>query len=364
MSYYSIFIILSFFIFLSIHLKSKYEVLLKLYIYIFISIILILFSGLRKVGVGLDDHAYAREFIEINLKYNFYRDSSVKEPLFFYLNYIVRKISDNPNVLFIVISAISTTLYNYNWYRYSKYYYISSIIYFSHLFLHTNLTQIRIGISIGILLYSIKELYNKKYFKFIIYIIISFLFHTSSIVYILIIVFNKFKLSKYVFLKLLYISIILYFILPYIFDPYDILLSINLNNDILNFIKLKLSDYRYSYYSKNLGLLDITNIKNTFILLAAIKYYNLLNYRFKYFNILILVFSIGVFWRIIFSNYGIIAARIAILFTSTEPLIISYFYHIFKNKYLYILLIILYSFLMLYLNLNNNVVNQYNCIFL
>ncbi len=234
----------------------------KLLLFIIAVIYLILFAGLRKVGVGADDGNYIETFmnihefldpingiftyslIELNMEYGYVL-----------LNSILRYFTETYTILFLIIALIAVSINALNFYKYSHYIFLVLLLYFVHTYLYRDLNQIRAGIAAAILLFTIDIIHNNRIFKTLFITFLASLFHLTAIVTILpLLLRNKLNTRKRI-LMLLLISIgigalgIGHLILNSL--PNLGLLSIKLNNYL-----------EYSQYNYNLGLLDVTNIKN------------------------------------------------------------------------------------------------------
>ncbi len=128
------------FIVLSVLSFSQYVKELKRYKLIFLLLTvlyLILFAGLRNIGVGEDDGNYIRAFLNILDYYDpingVFTYSMVElnmEYGYVVINSLIRYITDSYTVLFLVISILSVTINAYNYNKYSKYVFLVLLLYF------------------------------------------------------------------------------------------------------------------------------------------------------------------------------------------------------------------------------------------
>lgn len=342
------------FIVLSVLSFSQYVKELKRYKLIFLLLTvlyLILFAGLRNIGVGEDDGNYIRTFLNILDYYDpingVFTYSMVElnmEYGYVVINSLIRYITDSYTVLFLVISILSVTINAYNYNKYSKYVFLVLLLYFVHTYLYKDLNQIRAGLAAAILLFTIKPIHERKNLKTLVLVIIASLFHLSSVMVLLVLVFKHFLKSKKSILILMVISIIIG-----LFGIGHKVLNLLPN---LGPLSTKLNFYlEYTQYNYSIGLLDITNIKNVFFLSLFLILWNRLESRVPYFQTLILFYAISVCFRLIFSDFAIIAGRLSSVLGIVEVILIPSLLVCFKNKILITSLIIIYAFVILYINL-------------
>ena len=152
-----------------------------------ISILLILLACLRNKTVGNDVQNYVYFFNLVN-ESNFkdYISKGIFEPLYVVLNYFVKIFSTDYHVFLSVVALfIYIPLFNYIK-KNSNNYLLSFSAFYGFLFFFESLSGLRQYISIGLIIYSIKYVKEKKMFKFILLIFLSFLFHRSAIICLII----------------------------------------------------------------------------------------------------------------------------------------------------------------------------------
>ena len=319
--------------------------------------ILVLYAGLR-IPSGGDWYNYILTFQEINnysdiFNYSIYS----KEPLYLLLNVFIKSISDNYFILFLFIAFFSIILNFLSYKKYTKYYFVSIILYVSFFYYFRELGAIRAGLAYSIVLYALQYIEKKQIKIFLIFNFIAIGFHYTAILALFAYpLYHYINWNKTKFLIILFIGILS-----------NIL---HLSNFVLNLIPQNSSFIIFQKiisYQKDSGLVyslgfDLTNIKNILLISIFIIFYNFLSYKIRYFNIIFFIFFIGSIFRIFFSDFGILAARSATLFLTVEPILITYIIYLLKDKYLKVLLIfiiILYSYFQLYFSFNKYKINQF-----
>ncbi len=187
-----------FFSFLAVKQKRRIA---KIICTILASIPFILISAIR-YDVGTD---YLFRYVPDYLKIVAGNDVDNMEPLFKLLMKICIFISENYITLFIVTSTLIISLIMISIYKNSKNILLSVIIFVVGSFFFQSLNIVRQFIAVAILFFSYKYLFEKNKIYWIISLVMAFLIHTSSIIFIVAILLYKRVLS----LKLLIISSII-----------------------------------------------------------------------------------------------------------------------------------------------------------
>jgi hypothetical protein len=324
----------------------------KFLFFLFSSIYLVLFTGLRNLGVGADDLPYYEIFLTKtpdffdwifgSFSYNF---TAIRIELgYLLLNSFIRIFTDEYEVLFLAVALLSVGIASYNYYNYSKYIFLTLLLFFAHTYLYRDMNQIRAAIASAIALFLIAQIHNRKHFKIYVTFFFMSLFHIASLSLIIAYFMSFLKITRNLIILIYSISLFLGF-----FTISQTLLYLIPNG---GFLALKLQNYTANtHYINSVSLFDITNIKNSVILLATIVFWNRLEKVTPYFKTLVLFYVIAVSIRIAFWDLGVISARISTFFAIVEVILIPYFIYIFKQKVLIASMIILYGFLMIYLNL-------------
>jgi len=314
------------------------------------SALLVLFSGLRALGVGRDDEAYWTKFQEvppisqwITGQYLYSPREVGFEPLYTVIAAIARELSDHYSLLFIIISAIAVTCTAINYAKYSKYSCLCLVLYFSHTFLLRDMNQIRAGVAAAIGLFLIAQIAQRQHFRTAVTIGVASLFHIGALAFVF-----PWLLS---FIRWRREWLIIVVIAGALLGAASVSTHLVIALPDLGSTTDRIKAYVGSRYAYRLNLLDITNIKNLAIFAVAIIYWEAISSRVKYFRVIIIFFSIGVFWRLAFSDIAIIAARIATFFGIVEVILVSSFVFLFRNKLVGLAFVIFYAFAMLTLNL-------------
>lgn len=334
---------------LSPYIKQGKE--LKIPFLMFSYLMLFSFAGLREAGVGADDFVYVSKFLEtpdishwLFGNYSYSYKSTFMEPLYLIYGAFIRLFTDDYVFLFTGVAFLSVSLAVQNYYRYSHYIFLTLLLFFVHTFLYRDINQIRSGVAAAIGLFLIAQIHNRQHIKVWGTLCLASLFHIASFVLIFAYIFSFFKVTRNrvivayfcaLFLGLIGVSQVVFQVIP--------------GGGIL---AEKLHNYTENgNYVNAVSLFDITNIKNSAIFFVIILFWKRLEKVVPYFTTLVLFYLLAVGIRITFWDLGVLAARTSTFFAIVEVILIPYFIFIFRNKVFVTLLIILYAFLILYLNL-------------
>jgi len=348
--YFSVFVLLTIFHFIEFFKNKKN---LKYIFFINATLVLILFAGLRKVGVGTDDYNYYEMFMYkapdiyewIFGNYTYDIKTLFMEPGFVFLNSFIKMFTNDITIFFMLIAFISVSIASFNYLKYSKYIFLTLLLFYVHTYLYRDINQLRAAIAAAIGLFLIKYIYEKKHLRVFMTFFIMSLFHIASLSLILTYILSFINITRKKVIIIYFISLLLG-----IMKVSTFLVGKIANNN--NYIFIKLSNYIHTgKYINSVNLFDITNIKNSFILFLIIVFWDRLKKIVPYFNTIIIFYLLAVSIRIAFNDLGVIAARISTFFGIVEVILIPYFIEIFKQKIVISMLIIIYAFLILYLNL-------------
>jgi len=308
-------------------------------------IALVLFAGLR----GEIDNDYlnyesiyrsiaATDFKSLIIIENLKEPFLDVEPGYRILNKLVYFIFSNSQFVFLFSALISVGVNLLCFKRMSPYPLLSVLLYLSHTYLLRDMMQIRAGIAAALCLFSLLSLQNERPYRFILIIIIASLFHSAAIPFLLVLFFYKGDFRKY------YFPVFLISVLIALVYPFGNIIRMIPEFDIL----YKIQGYANNEHSEALGLLNPNIIKQGIITLICISCYSRLKEEYTDFNILFICYFISTCWLMVFNDFGIIAGRIATIFSITEVIIIPQLMLSFLKKNIWagsilFIIIIMYS---------------------
>lgn len=222
-------------------------------------------------------------------------------------------------------------------YRYSINIFLSIVLYSTYLFFMQEMTTIRAGVASGIFLLSLVHLVNRNYVAYAFYILFAFIFHNSSVLFILagLLVFIDLKI------KYFYLALILSFVV------------ILTNQNLLQLFYLDAIFPRVATYLEimqwsNEDKINVFNFKILisllFLVIFAINFKKLKENRWFEILFRIHIFSLIVFFSLSTSAM-VFSARSFDLLSVVQILLFPYITIIFNNKFKLLgwLLIIIFS---------------------
>jgi len=142
--------------------------------------ILILFAGLR-FETGPDYGSYKAIF---DITGNEFKPD-YGEPLFAILGYVIGLFTKNFNALLFVVACTAVSLKFYFLKRYSKYLFVSLLLYYVTNYLSQDFGQIRQGLAIAICMIALHNLFLQNRKKFTFLVLLAAMFHFSAIIFLL-----------------------------------------------------------------------------------------------------------------------------------------------------------------------------------
>lgn len=331
------------------------------YLFVFFSIsILVFFAGFR---YGSNDYSgYVDIYKEIpkinNLDKAWFENNFLNVEIgFIYFSGILKLFSENSFILFFFVALISVGLNIWAIKRISPYVYLSILLYFVYNFLLKDTIQIRQGLASSFVLASFIYHSNRK--RSIILLLGAISFQATAIVALLLMFFSRLKFKSN---KSYYLIIGSTFCMSVFFS------GRRLFEFLMTILDLPLSltvYFGWDEFDYNLGFFSPILVKQLIILYFLILYRYTLEQKFESFLILFNYYFFSTLWYIYFIDFAIVAGRISNLLSIGEiilvPMLISIFSRPTRNT-LYILAII-YSALVLFLNLSSGKIFPYQTIF-
>ena len=320
----------------------------------FTGIILVLFAGLRYDNPDYSNYVEIYNGIIKNEK-----GESSPDIGFNAICRLLSLISRNPVIMFLTIAFLSITINFKAIKQYTPYVFICILLYFVHNYVLKDMIQIRAGLASALCLYSLRYLPKEKYKNAILFWVLALSVHFTSILFGVVYLIHKLKLSKRVLFTCLVLSLIIGTIYPL-----GQLIKIVTGLDAYSNRAALYVAYGDEGYASALGIwTNINTVKSLFIALFLFFYYDRLN-KWKYFYPLCVSYVVGLCWLICFNDFSIVASRMSNILLSVEPILLTYFYILFKpnSRLGYTILLIGYSILLFRFNIAPNKIIDYQSV--
>lgn len=286
---------------------------------------LVLICGFREIGIDQDSVGY---YLYFNL--DDYGMSQVAEPTFRWIASLARVISSDNGltVLFLIYAIIGVSAKLYAIETIADQKWLALITYFSSYFLLHEFTQIRAGIACGLILISIKFIYERKLVEFLLTIACASFFHYSSLV----------AFSLY-FLPISRPSAVMRLLIA-LSIPLGIVFNFA-QFEFVRFIPIELVRSKIQTY---IDLENSRDIKlNAFNAVYLVKFFLLYVFLYnsdrisrssKYFPIMLQMFAISMFCYLSLSFNATFAIRISEMFGIVEIVLIPLLVYVFRHRIL------------------------------
>lgn len=249
-------------------------------------------------------------------------------------------LSNNYVIFIILFFATSFFLKIYSIAKLTPFISFSLTIYFSSVLLSSDVNQLRMGLSFGIILLAIVFLLNQQAFKFYFAVILACTIHYSSIVFLPAYILTKFKFNLKSYIIILGISLLNFYYFKYfVIDDLGFDFLFFLNEGFLN---------KYSAYTgiDNEFESVFTLISRIFLCLTFYLY----NRKFPNDRNekLVTLYFFSIIIYLILTKQGLIASRLSGYYKIVEIIFIPYLFHYFKN---FTVNIFIYIFLVCFLGI-------------
>lgn len=300
--------------------------------------------GFRNIHLWGDTAIYVMSFQDRNDLFHltaFDSPFGYSERGFFYLSALIKAFTDSPEVYLTVISALSFYFLYKVFDKYSIYPLFGVAIYLARFYTGRNMMQIRACLAIAIIIYFTFLIKDKKWWKYLLVIAVSYTLHHSSLIALPLLFLRNYIIKP----KYIYIGIIL-----------SLMISQFLSVPIRSWIQASdfANEMASSYIQENSEKAFANNLTNPviwyqiFILFAFTFYEERLKPLSEYYYI----FRNGYFYctciLIILCQFAVLAARSSTIFATFEIAMVPMLLYMFGKKErmgLYLIFGIAYIFL-------------------
>lgn len=308
------------------------------------SVILIIFAGLR---YGDHDYLPYQLIFEESQSWNFEAGNDVGYSL---LNSVLSLIWNDPLIVFITVATISVSLNIKSYGDYGKYVFIAILFYFVHNYALKEMIQIRAGLACAIGLYNVRNLTKGRYGKFWLLQFVAMTIHLGSVMFLIAWALKQFNFSRktwiYIFVTCFVIGMIY---------PFGAIIKSLPSIEIL----ARVQTYsQWGEYAESIGILtNMATIKQLFISILILVFYDSFNAKIKYFDSLAFMYFASTCWLMVWNDFAIVGARLATFLSIGEPIIMSSIIILVtpNSRKIVLILFILMALLFLLTNMNGKI---------
>lgn len=321
------------------------------------AVMLVLFAGLR--WDSPDYMAYCDGFEDVRrngLNYAELGSARLFEPGYNLIAWATGFFSSSPVALFLVVAAIAVGLNAYLLQRYTSYFLLALLLYFVHTYLLREHIQIRSGVAAAICFYSLRWVRSERPWRFLATVGAAMSFHLASGVFLLVYPVYRLGWSPGRWKKICLACLVVAYALPL--------------GKFLSLIPFVASFERVSNYMWTAGLepsgvlTNPTILKQGFFVFAGLTCWNELSARLPCFRVIFIPMLLSFCWLLVWNDFPIVANRMATFFSVTEVVLVPNFLCLLKprSRPVVFLCIVVFAFLVLYLNLQGGNVKEYKSI--
>lgn len=308
------------------------------------SVILIIFAGLR---YGDQDYYPYQLIFEESQHWNLYASVDVGYSL---LNSVLSLIWSDPLIVFITVATIAVSLNIKSYDDYSKYVFIAILFYFVHNYALREMIQIRAGLACAIGLYNVRNLTKGRYGKFWLLQFVAMTIHLGSVMFLLAWVLKQFNFSRKLWCYLLLVCFAIGMVYP--------LGSILKSLPEVAMLERVQTYSQWDEYAESIGVLtNLATLKQLFVSVLMLVFYDLFKANIKYFDSLALMYFASTCWLMVWNDFAIVGARLATFLSVGEPIIMGSLMVLVtpNSRKIVLILLVLMAALFLLTNMNGKI---------
>lgn len=306
---------------------------------LFIVLLLILVGGFRNgISGGYPDY--------LGYVYNYLYFDQHLEFTFSLICKIARFIDDgNYYILFLIYALLGVSLKFFAFNSLSNNVYLSLAMYLCFFYPLHDLIQIRAGVAAGILLLSVRDLYDRNYKRFSCAILFATCFHLSSLLFLILLFLDSKSFNKKIWVLVIAFSLVV----SYLFN-----ISLLNVGEVLQEGRIYEKIIYYQSAAENGNIEEVSMFSsfmllNYFIMVLLFVYADRIVFINKYFYIFFKQFLIGIIFYILFvRNIPTLAVRGFELYSISLLILLPSFFYVFKNRMLSVFLLFFIGFCYLY----------------
>lgn len=306
----------------------------RTWLLVVVGAILTIYVAFRPAGIDKDYNAYLGYF-----KNPTGIVASLTEPTFKLINGFAR-MCEAPLLLFVIYALLAAPLKIYSILRLSPYWYLSILMWFVHLFIIQEMTQIRVAVTTAIFLFSIPYLAEGRKGKFALCLVFAILFHYSALALLPLLLIGNKPLPRMFRIVLFVLPIVMYT------TP---LASI----ELLKLVPIPLLQQKLQMYEDLMkyegGVWSEINIFNIMALMRLFAYYMLLwkydylSEKYPYMSVFLKIFCYSICLYVGLSFLPPVAMRIEELVSIIDCILFPLLAALIKPHWLGRLLVMIYA---------------------
>lgn len=273
--------------------------------------------------------------------------SVVSEPGFFLIIAVLKLFNlANYTSFFLTFSLIALSIKFNVLDKITPFFFSTILIFYCNLYFLQEMTQIRTAIATGFLLWCLPDIIQKRPFHFITKVLLSTLFHYSSILFLPLYFLDYKKINKTVFSLIILVPVILSVVK---FDIFSILDKVSFG--IFSDKVLKYNELMDAGIHTELHLISLFILIKILLIIFLLWNVEILSERNKYSIICLKIYCLSLACFYLFYKIPVFAVRISELLGIVEIILIPMVYYIIKERFFAFLSIISIGFVFIINNL-------------
>lgn len=311
--------------------------------YVVMAVIMVAVAGLRPIGIDNDSNNYVGYF--------YWGGDDTVELSFVIISAIIRKIADEPQILFIVYALLSIPFKAYIITKLTDLWFLALAVWLSRYMILQDMTQIRVAVSTAVFLYSLLFLDNGRKDKYLLCCVVATFFHYSAIVMFPLVFIGNKELSKKWIIALYALPVI-----GYMFSS----LHINFLSLIpIPYLQEKVEIYEMARDEGLMGMDEINIFNSMYLLRLALYYlllwkYDVVKEHTKYLPVFLKIFAFSYIAYTMLSFIPVFASRISEFYGIVELLLMPLVVYTVKPEWVAKCFLILVFAYITYLDLFKN----------
>lgn len=306
---------------------------------------LIVFAAFRPEGGDRDYENYLFSFelfLEPSDYFTHYFEWAFFDPMYYLIPSFIKTFISQYSyaiITFIFFSLLAVSLKFSGINKLSRFFFLSVLVYFSNFYLLHEMTQIRAAVATGLFLTGLYYFEKKSYLTFFILILVAFLFHYSSLIYLFLFFINSTKINFKIYFGLMAATLLFAVInMGFIFSFFNL--------ELLGPLTMRASSH---VEMTEYGIADKINKLNvmflaSFAITAMLVFFSDAIYQQNKYAYLLLKIQVwGLFIFQFFSAVSAIAFRFSELFLCVQILTLPFIVYLFRNRWIGVAMVILIS---------------------
>ncbi|MBW8686443.1 EpsG family protein [Chitinophaga rhizophila] len=298
------------------------------FMYVIAFIVLVCFAGLRyHTGADWPNYEYHFNYILpkvhkfFEFKYTYF-DPVAFEMGYVYLTSIVKSLGGEMTAVFFIAALLNIIGAFLLIRQFSPYPFVAMLGFYSYNYMQYNFAGVRQAVAFFFLALAVKYLYTRNFWKYTMFIILGYFFHSSIVVFVFL---YFIPLQKETNIKLVLIALFLAFMMNVLFPINELIPIMSRLGLLPEFVNNKLLSYLHrDDYARARGF-GIGFMLKFLILVVGIKYRHYLRENTPYFDFVFNLFCMYFFIWIITNSFEVLVARYSLYFQIFQDIILSYF---------------------------------------